>query len=188
MKAKILSFILLCGILISCANKGKSEHEFISQELIEQSKIDLNAAEVNNKNIWNEIEKKATYFKSDLNPENNLKNLPKEFIVFADKFKSDSIYQLQHIDFGRILGTIGECDTIIIINSDNWKYSNWDFLNDFANGNEYEPIEKWDNKVYASDSKIYLEYFLKEIGMIYQIGFEKANDIWFLTLYNINVC
>ena len=188
MNTKVSSFILLCGILISCANSRKSEQGLKPQEIIEQSKIYPEVVEVNEKNIWIEIEKKATYFKTDLDSENNLNNLPKEFIVFAERFKSDSIYQLQHIDFNLLLGAIGECDTTIIINSDNWDFFNWDFLKDFTNGNEIESIEKWGNRVYVSDSRIYFEYFLKEVGMIYQIGFEKANDRWFLTLYKINVC
>ena len=83
---------------------------------------------------------------------------------------------------------IGECDTTIILNSDNWRYSNWDFIKEFTEGSEYEAIEKWDNTVYIADGKIYFEFYLKEIGLIYQIGFNRINAEWYITLYKIDVC
>ena len=51
MNTKVSSFILLCGILISCANSRKSEQGLKPQEIIEQSKIYPEVVEVNEKNI-----------------------------------------------------------------------------------------------------------------------------------------
>jgi len=166
-------------------NRGQEEKSIVKSGTFDHPELMVG---LSTNNIWDKVEKKANYLKSDLSAEKNLTNLPNDFTVFSDKYVTDSLFQIQHVDFKYLVGAIAECDTTIILNSENWEYSSWDFIKEFTEGDGYEPIEKWDNSVYISDNRVYFEFNLKEIGLIYQMGFEKINGEWFITLYKINVC
>ncbi len=187
MKTKSLIILLLISSIISCTSKSKARQESKAAQQVDIT-TQLAVVELNHKNIWGEVDKKSNYFKSNLKPEKDLNKLPEEFMDFSNKFITDSLFQYQHIDFKYLVGAIGECDSTIILTAENWRHSNWDFIKEFSEGNEYEPSEKWDNDAYISNDKIYFEFVLKEIGLIYQIGFEKINGDWHETLYKIDAC
>jgi len=188
MKVNSVIITLVALIAISCSNRANTGQSLKSSPQNVTTEQSLPTVQLNQANISDEVKKKANYFKAGLISEKNLMKLPDEFIDFSKNFISDSLFQFQHIDFNYLVGAIGECDTTIILNSDNWRYSRWDFIKEFTEGSEYEAIEKWDNTVYIADGKIYFEFYLKEIGLIYQIGFNRINAEWYITLYKIDVC
>lgn len=188
MKVNSVIITLVALIAISCSNRANTGQSLKSSPQNVTTEQSLPTVQLNQANISDEVKKKANYFKAGLISEKNLMKLPDEFIDFSKNFISDSLFQFQHIDFNYLVGAIGECDTTIILNSDNWRYSRWDFIKEFTEGSEYEAIEKWDNTVYIADGKIYFEFYLKEIGLIYQIGFDRINAEWYITLYKIDVC
>jgi len=103
-----------------------------------------------------------------------------EFIEFYEKFISDSIFQKEHINFP-ILAVISECDSTIDLTNKNWKNYTWDFRKDFYNPND-------SNLIYLNKDRFYFESTRKEVGLLFQIGFEKVNENWFLTFYIVNTC
>jgi hypothetical protein len=183
--------IILLGLLLMSCNsrtKNASSAEGKMQTIPEANRQPEMIVDLNNENAWDQVRKKAEILKSGLNSEKNLFNLPNDFLIFADKFITDSLFQKQHIDFKYYIGVIGECDTTIVLNSTNSLYSDWNFIKEFSEGTKTEPADRWDNIIYYSNDRVYFEFTLKEIGKIYQIGFEKVNGVWINTLHAINVC
>lgn len=100
----------------------------------------------------------------------------------------DSVYQKENINFNELIGVIGDCEEITYLSDKNWEFIDWDFIKFFSEGSETEAIEKWNNTVYTSEDKIFFEFELKQVGVIYQLGFEKLDENWKLTLYFGNAC
>lgn len=130
--------------------------------------------------IWAKIDKKKVWFLEATQTYKTIDSIPIDFMDFYSRFISDSNFQKEHIEFA-ILGAIGECDSIIILSQKNWEYLNSDFRTDF-----YNPLDS--NSVSLNKSKILIENYRKEIGLIFQMGFEKKNGEWFLTLITIENC
>lgn len=187
MKTKFLSTIL-CLILISCTAKTDSKAtKSNNQQNTIHSKSNQNN-EISIKDLFSIEEKKIKWFKKGLKGYSDKALLPKSFIEFYPRFVSDSLFQKKNIKFDKLIGYISECDSTIILNSDNWTYDKDDFVKFLTEGNETEPIEEWNNHVYSTEDKVFFEFEKKEIGMIFQIGFEKINDKWNLTFYSVNAC
>ncbi len=130
--------------------------------------------------IWAKIDKKKVLFLEETETYVTIDSLPIDFNDFYAKFISDSTFQKERIE-SSLLGVIGECDSTIILSDNNWEYLNTDFRSDF-----YNPLDS--NTVSISISKILIENYRKEIGLIFQMGFEKKNNKWFLTLITIDIC
>jgi hypothetical protein len=137
---------------------------------------------------WKLIEKKAEWFKKGVNPNTDLNAIPNNFITFYRKFISDSNFQVKHIDFENIIAVLDYCDTGIIFNSNNWKFRKWDFMEFFSNDNFTDSPDGWENYYFSTPNKFYYEFRKKEVGLIYQTGFELINGEWMLTLYYIFAC
>lgn len=167
---RLLIFILLTLGIVSC-NSGNS----ISAKENRTSKD-----QTEKEDIWAKIDTKKVWFLEATQTFKTLDSIPIDFNDFYSRFISDSIFQKEHIDFS-ILGAIVECDSTIILSHKNWKYIPADFRTDF-----YNPLDS--NTVSLNKSKIFIENYRKEIGPFLQMGFEKINNIWFLTLIKINVC
>lgn len=100
----------------------------------------------------------------------------------------DSVYQKENINFNELIGVIVDCEETTFLSDKNWEFIDWDFIKFFSEGSESEPIGKWNNTVYTSEDKVFFEFELKEVGVIYQLGFEKIDENWKLTLYFVNAC
>ena len=187
MKTKFLLTILSL-VLISCTAKTDSKAtKSLNQQDIILSQTDKNH-EILVDNLFAKEKKKIKWFKKGLKGYSNSTLLPKSFIEFYPKFVSDSLFQKENISFDKLIGYIAECESTIILNSDNWTYDKEDFVKFLTEGNKTEPIEEWNNQVYSNEDKVLFEFEKKEIGMIYRIGFEKINDKWNLTFYFVNAC
>ena len=185
-KTLLLSiFLLMTGLCFAQAGSIPNKEAYILKDI---TKPNQRKVIINKDNAWNIVDKKAKWFKKGLMPQKSLKILPKEFIDFCTNYINDSLYQKRHINFNMLIGVIGECDSTIILNSQNWEYSSWNFIKEFSKGNKFESADKWDNRFYFSGDRVYFEFKLKEIGVISQFGFEKINKEWTLTLDYTNVC
>ena len=165
-----LIFILVTLSIISCY----SRNSFSSKE----NMTGKNTTE--KEDIWAKIDKKKVWFLEATQTYKTIDSIPIDFMDFYSRFISDSKFQKEHIEFA-ILGAIGECDSTIILSQKNWEYLNSDFRTDF-----YNPLDS--NSVSLNKSKILIENYRKEIGLIFQMGFEKKNGEWFLTLITIENC
>ena len=138
--------------------------------------------------IWDSIRAKADDFKQGLSAQTDLATIPKDFLTFYKSFISDSLGQKNKIASEEFIGMLGECDSTIRYNAQNWEYTSWNFLEFFPNNNHVDDIDGWRNYFYTSATTFYYEFYLKEIGMIYRVGFEKIESQWRLTLYYVNAC
>lgn len=138
--------------------------------------------------IWDSVEVKANWFKHGLSPGRDLAKVPADFREFYEKFVADSAYQRASVNDARVVAVISECESIIRLNSKKWEYSNWSFLDYFDKENNIDDIDGWDNTFYSNGDTFYVEFIMKEIGMIYRFGFERIDGRWQLTLYFVEVC
>jgi len=165
-----LIFILLTLGIVSCNSKNSI--------LAKENRTNKDQTE--KEDIWTKIDKKKAWFLEATKTFKTIDSIPIDFNDFYSNFISDSMFQKVHIEFS-ILGAIGECDSTIILSDKNWEYLHLDFRTDF-----YNPLDS--NTVSFNKSKILIENYRKEIGPIFQMGFEKKNGNWFLTLITIVVC
>lgn len=141
-------------------------------------------------NVWDLISDKAKWFKGGLEPQKDTDLLPSDFFTFYEKFNTDSVFQINNIQFDRLIGVIGECDTTIILNPKNWEME----IDIIKNFNEY-PKEKnehsteiWNNYFFSDSTRILFVFEITEVGIISQFGFEKINGKWKQTLSYVSVC
>jgi hypothetical protein len=165
-----LTFILLTLGILSCNSKN----------FIATKENSSNNDKTEKENIWAKIDKKKVWFLEETKTYKTIDSIPIDFDDFYAKFISDSTFQKEHIE-SSILGAIGECDSTIILSDKNWEYLLLDFRSDF-----YNPLDS--NTVSFNKSKILIENFRMEIGFLFQMGFEKKNGNWYLTLITIDNC
>jgi hypothetical protein len=166
-----LKFILIIFLLYSCGGRSKEN---------DKKGMDTLKHDSQSTKIWEKIENKEIWFKVDSKLYRSIDSLPKEFIEFYEKFISDSNFQKEHINFP-IIAVIAECDSTIVLTKKNWNNYTWDFRKDFNNPND-------SNLIYLDKDRFYFENTRKEVGLLFQIGFEKINEKWFLTFYIVNTC
>ena len=166
-----LNLILIIFLLYSCGSRSKENDKNGKDTL----KLDSQST-----NVLEKIENKAIWFKLDSKLYYSIDSVPKEFIEFYEKFISDSTFQKEHINFP-IIAVVTECDSTINLTNKNWQNYTWDFRKDFYNPND-------SNLIYFNKDRFYFENTKKEIGLLFQIGFEKINGNWFLTFYMVNTC
>ena len=166
-----------CNIVIDDSKKFNDEKQYVSF-----------SDEKDTVEIWDKIEDKVIFFKSNTFISRDVKNVPADFLKFYTGFLKDSINQTDNINFNTLIGVISECDTTIILSLKNWDYTTWNFTEHFLVKNDPDDIDGWNNVIHYSEEKFYYEFRLNEIGIIYQVGFEKINKIWKLSLYSINNC
>lgn len=156
-------------VSIAVSEEGKNE---VKQEL----------------SIWDTVRNKVNWFVQDKPSNRDLKRIPVDFLQFYNLFIEDSNYQKQHIDFSNLIGVYGECDTTIRITEDNWIVTDWNFLDFFNVDNNTDAIQGWDNRFYFNSKIFYYQFDLKEVGTIYEVGFEKNDESWEMTLYSVHSC
>ncbi len=139
-----------------------------------------------NTSIWDKIDRVANNFKSKAKASQDLSEIDKDFLMFYEKFLQDSLFQVERCDFNNFLGVVSECDTTIILNTSNWKYTDWNFTEFFNSPSDTTLV--WKNYYYSSEDTFYYEFILEEVGVIYQVGFERINSRWYLAFYYINAC
>lgn len=165
-------YLLTTFLIFACAN-GKMKSKINSDQGNENQELKL-------ENIWEKIDLKSQEFIENSKVYSTIDSMPKDFIEFYERFISDSNFQKEHIKFP-ILAVIGECDSTILLDSKNWEIDKWDFRENF-----YDPQDS--NLIYQNESKFYFKNIRKDVGKIFEIGFEKHDGIWYLTLYDVNVC
>ena len=171
---RIILFSLIGLILLtSCNVRSKNEAKLYAFLIKKKQTVIID-------DIWERMDKKGEWFKSDSKFLLTTDSISADFSDFYNRFISDSIYQRNHIQFP-VLAAIGECDTTIQLNDSNWENYNYDFRKDF-----YNPMDS--NVIYQNESKFYYQNYRKEIGLLFRIGFEKRDGKWILTLFEVNAC
>lgn len=168
---RTLIIVTFATILFSCNDKNAKKET--TTEATEQQKEIV-------KNIWDNINSKEKWFNKDSKIYYSIDSLSPDFVEFYENFISKTDFQKEHIKFP-ILAVIGECDTTILLNESNWENYDHDFRKDFYN-------ELDSNIIYQSETKFNFKNYRKEIGLLFQIGFEKIDGKWYLTLYEVNAC
>lgn len=187
MKVRIF-IVIICFVLISCSNRtdNKTTSSTEKREIVQTEKS--KKIEKVTENEYDKLVKKTAWFKNGLKKQNDLIQLPESFLGFYKKFVTDSVFQKENVNFKELIGIIGDCEETTYLSDKNWEFIDWDFIKFFKEGSETEPIEKWNNTVYTSEDKILFEFEIKEVGLTYQLGFEKYDENWKLTLYFVNAC
>jgi hypothetical protein len=183
----LIASLMTIGCFHSKKREVVSRNIDISKSGIGEMRSDSNEYYLSSAtNTWDIIDSIAKGFRSKAKPSQDLKSINADFLDFYEKFISDSLFQYERIKFHRLTGIISECDTTITLNSSNWLYKKWNFILYF---NKHEdPDETWSDFIYSSDSTFYYEFILEEVGMVYQAGFEKLNESWYLTFYCESNC
>lgn len=193
MKSRNLFLLCLLTLVMSFGCFQSNKREVISRPVdVNKSssgkmRSDSNDFIVYSKaNLWEIVDSTAKGFRSKANPSQDLKSINKNFLDFYERFISDSLFQYDRINFQRLTGIISECDTTITLNASNWLFRSWNFTLYF---NRHEdPDVTWSDFIYSSDSTFYYEFILEEVGIVYQAGFEKLNENWYLTFYRETNC
>jgi hypothetical protein len=134
----------------------------------------------NQKNLWNECEKRKTSFYENANIYYQLDSIPLDFNKFYNRFIKDSTYHLNHISES-FIGVSGDCEYTEYLNKNNWNFYSYDFRKDFFN-----PLNR--NSIVLNDSTLlYIEYRI-EVGEFQNMGFKKINNEWFLSYYYGDSC
>lgn len=183
--------MLFIGSMQSCArDKGQSslpqDNMLNIKDSISNVIPPVILPEKANTSIWDKIDIVANNFKSKAKASQDLSEIDKDFLMFYEKFLQDSTFQVGRCNFNNFLGVVSECDTTIILNSSNWKYTDWNFTEFFNSPSDTTLV--WKNYFYSSTDTFYYEFVLDEVGVIYQVGFERINSMWYLTFYHINAC
>ena len=141
-------------------------------------------------NIWDLLREKVKWFKEGLEPQANTDLLPLDFIEFHEKFDTDSLFQINNIQFDRLIGVIGECDTTIILNSKNWKIQRGIIknFNEYPKKKNGDSGEIWNTYFFFNSTRILFVFEIVEVGVISQFGFEKIDGKWKQTLSGLNAC
>lgn len=175
--------LIIIAIFVSCKSENKSQTDMkTTQDSISLKENDTLSHEETNrlKNIWKQVDEKASWFKNGTKLYRKIDSMPEDFISFYEKFNKDSIFQKAHINNSAI-AVIGECEKTIVLNQEKWVYDRWDFRTDYYNQQD-------SNVIYFNNEKFFFENNRQEVGILYQIGFEKFNGQWYLTLYMVNLC
>ena len=186
---KIIRIFFLLLILSSCNNQKNSTVEKKTEKSVKQS-IEIQTESAYEKYMsgkvesfdWNLVFNKAEKYRTVSSKHSEHDKIPNDFLDFSKKFISDSLFQKQHIDFNNLIAVIGSCDETFVLNDENWVFDNWEFVTYLGIDEEVE------NTFYFSDSVFFCQYILKEIGTYRMLGFEKKDNEWFLTLYDVNDC
>lgn len=97
----------------------------------------------------------------------------KNFEIFYDKFKSDSIFQMNHIKFP-IKGQYEDYKKEKKWNKKKWPLMTWDFRKVM--------LESLDRISIEQDSvKFFYGSYCVDCGFSFEMQFDKIGDAWFLT-------
>jgi hypothetical protein len=80
-----------------------------------------------------------------------------------------------------ILAAIGLCESTKILTAENWEPITHHYKENFDDP-RYEHI------IISEKNAFYLKSIRTEIGVIFQIGFERVEGDWQITLYMVNAC
>lgn len=144
--------------------------------------------EAQSNNIYEKINEKIAWFEKGLSPETDIALIPNNFKEFYARFRMDSIFQKKNIDYDKLLGVIVECDSVVILGRDNWVFEPFGKLKDFGVKKAVNSNEIWNKYFYISTDRILFRYNIEGIGNVLNIGFERINNEWKLTLYEVNAC
>lgn len=189
-----ISFALITFILFSCGQKSVTNDTVETSETTQNPKKQIANHEIQTDkptdplSFWDTLDLKVNKFIKGKTMRRAGKDIPQDFTDFYKRFVTDSTFQFKHIDFENIVGVYSHCDTTIQINSTNWVYSNWNLLDFFDREKRPEPKDGWDNRYYFDKKSIYFQLERPEVGMIHQLGFEKINGEWKMSLYVIYNC
>ena len=131
-------------------------------------------------NIWELIDQKATELRNGREELSQIEDINPEFNSFYQRFIADSVFQRKHVNEG-VLAAIGLCESTKVLSLEHWELITHHFQEDFENPH-YKNLIISDKKVF------YLKSTRIEIGVIAQIGFERIEGEWQLTLYMLNAC
>ncbi|MEM6736898.1 MAG: hypothetical protein AAF620_12615 [Bacteroidota bacterium] len=132
------------------------------------------------KNIWELIDEKAKELKTGRAELSKLEDIDSSFNDFYQRFITDSTFQYSRISES-VLAAVFHCESTDVFTQEDWDLITYNFKEDFDNA-RYKHILVSDKDVF------YLQTWLIEVGVISQIGFERIDGQWYITLFMVNVC
>jgi hypothetical protein len=169
----LLIIFLLCCYQIEAQNNGIRNDTDLN--------IEHTLKSLSEDQVWELIEKKSDWFKSECTIVKDSNQPNENFQKFFNKFNVDSVFQINNIDYKIFIGAIGECEETIILTKNNWEFGSWDYTSEINQ-------DGWEVRVYQSPDKFYFEGIITEVGLIYKAGFEIIEGNWKMTLVFINNC
>ena len=131
-------------------------------------------------NIWKQIDQRAAELRNGRTEFSELKDIKPGFSEFYQRFITDSTFQLERVNKG-VLAAIGLCESTKILTPENWELITYHYKEDFDN-------PRYEHLIISDENAFYLQSTLTEIGVISQIGFERIEGEWQITLYMVNAC
>ena len=131
-------------------------------------------------NIWERIDQKAAELRNGRTEYSELKHINPGFSEFYKRFITDSTFQQERVNEG-VLAAIGLCESTKILTPENWELITYHYKEDFDD-------PRYEHLIISDENAFYLRSTLTEIGVISQIGFERIEGGWQITLYMVNAC
>ena len=107
--------------------------------------------------------------------------LTPDFVKFYDQFCSNELFQSKHVRFPLKGVCFSTCDSTLLWDSKDWQFLSWDFRS-LMEDNRYR------TKLAQSKNKVFFKCELKDLGILYEVGFLKTNYKWVLIYCVLNAC
>lgn len=189
-KILIILILYLLSVSSSCSKKPDTDDQQNSNKIAlsinsdstnsQDSITKSDSRESVNLNIWDRISQKGKWFENGETIQYHFDSIKNDFNLFYDRFISDSLYQINHINFP-IVGAIGYCESTEIPDSNNWELITFDFRKN-------PDYKRYGYDLISTEDKFFLRSRLNEVGLISEIGFEKIEGEWQLTMFFVNAC
>lgn len=156
-----MKHILIISILtlISCGQNQQQNNLSVKENLSKPGEIA--PTEVNKKDISTKSEKAGFYFEDS------------SFEMFYEKFKSDSLFQMNRIKFP-IKGNYRSYDQERNWSKENWIQMDWDLRTELNNPDDSVSIIQ-------DNHKFFFGTYCRDCGFSFEMEFEKTDNEWFLT-------
>jgi len=178
-------FVILVSTFLSCSDTTEQKIIFPHKvnEEIENRNPANSALEVMSQwhnEIWEIGERKLQLLEEDTRGAPGFEVLDSTFLIFYDKFISDSMFQVARIEQD-IFGVIAECDTNIRLHQGYWEFIDFDVRDDYAN-------EKLEATLAVGEDRVIYTSIRKEIGLNCILGFIRIKGDWYISYCAIHTC
>lgn len=132
------------------------------------------------KTVWDMVDDKVRWFESNATVNQNEDSINLEFAEFYNQFVKDSLFQMVHINFP-VIAVVGYCESTELLDQSNWKLIKDHYSDSFGD-------PRYSHDIVSTENLFYMGSILDDVGTVSQIGFERINGEWFLTLFAVNAC
>jgi len=131
-------------------------------------------------NIWKRIDERATQLIKGRTEVSKLEDINSAFSEFYERFINDSTFQINRISES-VLAVIGHCESTDILTRQNWEIISSHYREDYND-------PKYEHLIISDESVFYMRSSLIEIDVISEMGFERIEGNWYITLFMVNAC